>query len=452
MPRLEFLGDRVELLLLRLEDDVGLVVAKQRPMGRDQGHVEVVDLRELFRLGVRRTGHAAELVVHAEIVLEGDRREGLALAPDLDAFLRFDRLMQTVRPASPRHEATRVLVDDHDFLRAVVAHAHDVVDVEALQRVRHQRLLQRMQHGQHLRVVEVVDPQHLLDLGHALVGEGGRMGLLVEPEIAGLFDALRGLGGRAGLEGRDQPVRDRVDLRVLLRRPRDDERRPGLVDQDRIDLVDDREMQVPLDARLRLELHVVAQVVEAELVVRAVGDVGVVGGLALGVGKTMHDRADLETEEAMELAHPLGVATREEVVHGHDVHAAAGEAVQVGRQGRDEGLALAGLHLGDAPLMEHDPADHLDVVVPLSEGALRGLAHRRKGLGQQVVEGLALLEPLAIDRRTPAEIRVGELRELALEDVHPLDEGQQALDRPVIARAEEFAECSLHRAVPAPSQ
>ena len=41
------------------------------------------------------------------------------------------------------------------------------------------------------------------------------------------------------------------------------------------------------------------------------------------------------------------------------------------------------------PLVEDDAADELDVEDALAEGALHGLAHRREGLGQEVVERLA---------------------------------------------------------------
>ena len=78
-------------------------------------HVEVVDLLELDRFGVRRAGHAGELLVHAEIVLEGDRRERLVLAFDLDVFLGLDRLVQPVAPAPARHQPAGELVDDDDL-------------------------------------------------------------------------------------------------------------------------------------------------------------------------------------------------------------------------------------------------------------------------------------------------------------------------------------------------
>ena len=61
-----------------------------------------------------------------------------------------------------------------------------------------------------------------------------------------------------------------VLLARRLGRAADDERRARLVDQDRVDLVDDRVVQRALRVLERAELHVVAQVVEAELVVLAV--------------------------------------------------------------------------------------------------------------------------------------------------------------------------------------
>ena len=71
-----------------------------------------------------------------------------------------------------------------------------------------------------------------------------------------------------------------VELRALPRAAGDDQRRARLVDQDRVDLVDDRVDELALHAILGPERQVVAQIVEAELVVRAVGDVGGVGARA----------------------------------------------------------------------------------------------------------------------------------------------------------------------------
>ena len=75
-----------------------------------------------------------------------------------------------------------------------------------------------------------------------------------------------------------------------------------------VHLVDDGERVAALDHLVHVHLHVVAQVVEAELVVGAVGDVAGVGRLALLVVEPVDDVADGEAEELVDLPHPLGVA------------------------------------------------------------------------------------------------------------------------------------------------
>jgi hypothetical protein len=72
------------------------------------------------------------------------------------------------------------------------------------------------------------------------------------------------------------------------------------------------------------------------------------------------------------------------------VHALAGQGIEVHRQRGHQGLALAGAHLGDLAVVQGHAADQLHVEVAHLEDALAGLAHRGKGFGQQVVQGLAL--------------------------------------------------------------
>ncbi len=107
----------------------------------NDNHVEVVDLREFPRLGLGRTGHACELVVEPEIVLERDGRQRLVLVLDLDVFLGLDGLVETVAPAPARHEPAREFVHDQDL--AVLDHiVHVAVEqgmgLQALMHVVHQ--------------------------------------------------------------------------------------------------------------------------------------------------------------------------------------------------------------------------------------------------------------------------------------------------------------------------
>ena len=73
----------------------------------------------------------------------------------------------------------------------------------------------------------------------------------------------------------------------------------------------------------------------------------------------MNDKTDLETEEAVYLAHPLTVSLGEVVVDGDNVYALAGQCVQISRKGSHKGLAFTGLHLGDTALMKYDSTDKL---------------------------------------------------------------------------------------------
>ena len=136
---------------------------------------------------------------------------------------------------------------------------------------------------------------------------------------------------------------------------------------------------------VELELHVVAQVVEAELVVGAVGDVRAVGDLPLLVVELVLDDADRHAEEAVDASHPLRVAAREVVVDGDDVDALAFERVQIGGKRGDERFAFARLHLRDLAGVEHHAADELHVVVPHVQHTPAGFADDGEGLGHEIV-------------------------------------------------------------------
>ncbi len=163
---------------------VHLVVVVQpnhRHVSRDLDDFQIVDVDELVRLGQRRAGHAAELVVHAEIVLERDRGERLVLGLDRLVFFGLERLMQPFRIAPAGHHAAGELVDDDDL-----AVADDVVLVALEQRVGAQRLVDVVDGRDVLDVVEMfaleqtVRADRLLHLLHAGLGQRHGALLLVD--------------------------------------------------------------------------------------------------------------------------------------------------------------------------------------------------------------------------------------------------------------------------------
>ena len=114
--------------------------------------------------------------------------------------------------------------------------------------------------------------------------------------------------------------------------------------------------------------------------------------------------ADGHAQEAVDAAHPLGVAAGQIVVDRHDVDALAFERVEIGGERGDQRLAFAGLHLGDLALVENRAADQLHVEVPHVQHAAAGFAHDGEGFGQQVVERFALGQSLAELGRLGAQL------------------------------------------------
>ncbi len=86
----------------------------------------------------------------------------------------------------------------------------------------------------------------------------------------------------------------------------DDERCTGVVDKHGVDLVDNGVVVGTLHEVVGVHGHVVAEVVEAEFVVGAEGDVATVGGAAFGgVGLVLVDAVDRRAVEHIEGTHPL---------------------------------------------------------------------------------------------------------------------------------------------------
>ena len=154
------------------------------------------------------------------------------------------------------------------------------------------------------------------------------------------------------------------------------------------------------------------------------------------VGQAVDDDADGEAEELVDLAHPLAVALGEVVVDGDDMDALAGERVEIDRQRRDQGLAFAGAHLGDARLVEHHAADQLDIEMPHAEHRRGRLADDGKGRHQQVVELGAIGDVLAEFRGAADQLLVGERPHLVFHGVDRLDTGPGRFDPTVVGGTE----------------
>ena len=108
----------------------------------------------------------------------------------------------------------------------------------------------------------------------------------------------------------------------------------------------------------------------------------------------------------MHFAHPLGVAAGKIIVDGDDMHALPRKRFEIGGKSRDERLAFARLHLGDAPLEEADAADDLHMEVTHAEDTSARLAEGSKGVVEDIVERLTVLQAALQDLGLALELAV----------------------------------------------
>ena len=459
---------------------------------------------ELLGLGLGGAGHARELLVQAEVILNGDGGEGLGLALDGDRFLGLDGLVESIAPAAAGHFAAGMFVDDDDLVVL-----HDVMDIALVEAVGLEQLgdgvdglgafledglelglllhalasvgipggvdlmIERGQIRQHegvgilgrneraplfgevgLMRFLLDGEEHLLLLGvEFLLGRIGMeeaFGLEDELLVAGFledaeealgpglteFDAVEegadlgfeflgvlgvrtilgaqlfeehfGLAEESGAEfalGLDQLFDHGAELAEFLvdgdhGGAGDDERGAGLVDEDGVHFVDDGEEVSALDLFLLARGHaVVAEIIESELGIGAVGDVARVHLAADLGGLIVQDAADGQAEEPVNGAHPLGIACGKVIVDGDDMNAAAGDGVEKDGEGSDQGLAFAGAHFSDLAAVKGDATDQLYVegnhvpakLVPadidiLAAQTAAGVLDRGKGHGQEIFE------------------------------------------------------------------
>ena len=419
---LNVVGDGVVLSLNGAVHQVLVVHALHGLVGGDDLDRQLVDLAELGILGKCRAGHAGKLVIQTEVVLQGDGGECLVLLAYEHTLFGLDGLVQALRIAAALHDAAGELVDDLDL--AVGDHVL-LIAVEHVLGL--QRLLQVVDQLAGEIGIDVIDTQAALDLLKTALGGGDSVLGLVHDVVARGLDVLGGgehvvrhvLAALKATHGTREVL---VGAGGLGAGARDDERGTRLVDQDGVNLVDDGVVVAALHTLLGAGNHVIAQVIETELGVGAVRDVGLVGRTLELERHVVLEQTDGHAQVLVDAAHPLGIALCQVIVDGNDMHALAGDSVEVAGQGGDERLALAGLHLGDVALVQCHGANELHVKVAHTHGALGSLAHGGKGLGKHVVERLAVGVTLAELIGLGAEFLLGHLLKLGLKTVDLVDD------------------------------
>ena len=139
---------------------------------------------------------------------------------------------------------------------------------------------------------------------------------------------------------------------------------------------------------LGIELHVVAQIVKTKFVIGSVGDIGVIGFLALFIGQTGNNHATGQAKEVIQLSHPSRVTLGQIVVDRNDMHALAFKGIEHNRQCGNKCLTFTGLHFGNLALVQSHGSKELHIIMSHAKDTTTCLPHQRKNLRQYIIESL----------------------------------------------------------------
>ena len=317
----DIINDRTELTGLGRIDQVALILTNHRAVRRNRNNADLVGRSEFCSFGLCSTGHTRTraLGVQTEVVLKSNGCQRLIFSLDLYAFLCFDRLVHTVVVAAPRKHTTGVLINDQDL-----SPVNDVIAIAVEEFLCADCVIEEANQRSISCFIEVLDTQLILNLVDTGFKDTDGLLLLID------FIVLVA----------NQNIGDAGELRVPAIdiagcRARDDQRGTSLVDQNRVDLIDDHEVMTTLDHVFGALRHVVTQIIETEFIIRSVRNIGVVLLAAFFRLLSNQHAAHGESQEVVDASHQIRLVLRQIIVHGHNVNALTGQRTQVGGHSRN---------------------------------------------------------------------------------------------------------------------
>ena len=175
------LGNRAQFTFFSLVDQVFFIFARNRLVWRYLDDIEAINLLEFLRLSKCRTGHAAQFFVHAEIILERNRRQCHTLLEHWHTFFRFNRLVQALIVPTSLHQTTSVLIHDDYF--AIIC--HHIIFITREQRLCAQRLIHMVDATNMIWRVQIFYAEHFLNFFDTLIRQGDLAAFFFERVVLG---------------------------------------------------------------------------------------------------------------------------------------------------------------------------------------------------------------------------------------------------------------------------
>ena len=115
-----------------------------------------------------------------------------------------------------------------------------------------------------------------------------------------------------------------------------------------------------------------------------------IGFLTLGIFFFVDDKTYGKTHKAVNLAHPLAVASCKVIVDGNDVNTVARKSVEVCGKGCNKSFTFTCSHFGNSALMKNDTADNLHGEVLETDNTPRSLTAGGKCFGKNIVKSFSV--------------------------------------------------------------
>ena len=239
---LNLVADCEKFLFLGLVYRIMQVLTDNRLIGRNLHNVHSIDCPELFFLSQCRTGHTGFFIIFIEEILERDICKSLAFPFYFYVLFCLNCLMKSIRVTTTWHNTSGKLINDKYlviFYHIILIAEHQVIGAKCQ--------LHIVLNLQILRICQVLDLEELLYLLDTISCQMNDLIFLIDDEVSGLLDLLTHDGIHLGKflaclttgQRMCHIIAQLIKLSGFSALTRDDQRSSRLIDQNRVNLVDD---------------------------------------------------------------------------------------------------------------------------------------------------------------------------------------------------------------------
>jgi len=142
------------------------------------------------------------------------------------------------------------------------------------------------------------------------------------------------------------------------------QRRTCIVNQDRVDLIDNGIIMLTLYQVFGAYCHIVTQIIEAEFVIGTKCNVCHISTAAgFRVGLMLVNAIHAQTMEHIKRPHPFRVTLSQVIIYGYDMHTVSGQRIEEYRKRSHQSLTFTCCHFGNLALMQYHTTEKLYIIM-----------------------------------------------------------------------------------------